>query len=117
MNNVQALIEQAFENRASLVPGQVDPALQIAVEDIITQLDAGKLRVAEKIQGQWQTHQWIKKAVLLYFRLHENHPMEAGCLRFYDKVPLKFQNWTQAEISALNYRVVPSAIVRRGAYI
>ncbi len=117
LNSAQKLIEAAFENRANLAPGKAEPSLQKAVEEVITQLDSGQLRVAEKIQGQWQTHQWIKKAVLLYFRLHENHPSEAGCLHFYDKVPLKFQHWNAAEMSALNYRVVPGAIVRRGAYI
>lgn len=117
MNNTQMLIEQAFENRATIVPGKVDPVLQLAIEDTITLLDAGKLRVAEKIEGKWLTHQWIKKAVLLYFRIHENQSMEAGCLRFYDKVPLKFQGLSTAEMGALGCRVVPSAVVRRGAYI
>ncbi len=117
MINNQTLIEQAFENRAQIAPGKVDPALQIAIEDTITLLDAGTLRVAEKIQGTWQTHEWIKKAVLLYFRIHESQPFEAGCLRFYDKVPLKFQGLSTAEMAALGCRVVPPAVVRRGAYL
>jgi 2,3,4,5-tetrahydropyridine-2-carboxylate N-succinyltransferase len=117
MNNLQTLIEQAYEDRANLAPDRVSAEIKSAVEEVITLLDTGKLRVAEKIDGQWQTHQWIKKAVLVSFRIHENKPMEAGCLRFYDKVPLKFQDMSTAEMNALNYRVVPSAIVRKGAYI
>lgn len=117
MSNLQAIIEGAYENRANLSPGKVDGAVKDAVEEVISQLDAGRLRVAEKIDGQWQTHQWIKKAVLLSFRLYENQVMEAGCLRFYDKVPLKFEGLSVAEIGALGFRAVPSSVVRRGSYI
>jgi len=117
MNNLQVQIEEAYEKRAELTAATVGPALRAAIEETLSHLDAGRLRVAEKIQGQWQTQQWLKKAVLLSFRIYENQAMEAGCLRFYDKVPLKFQNLSPAELSALGCRVVPAAIVRRGAYI
>lgn len=117
MSNLQALIEAAYEGRAQLTPNTVDVGLKAAIDEIISKLDAGQLRVAEKVNGQWQTHQWIKKAVLLYFRVYANQAMEAGCLRFYDKVPLKFQDYSAAEMDALGFRVVPSAVVRRGAYI
>jgi len=117
MPNIQTIIEAAYENRAHLSPGKTDYEIREAVEETIAKLDSGQLRVAEKIEGKWQTHQWIKKAVLLSFRLYDNQLMEAGCLRFYDKVPLKFQTLSQAEMSALGVRVVPSAIVRQGAYI
>ena len=117
MRDLQALIEEAYENRANLTPGQVDTDLKEAIDEIISQLDTGHLRVAQKIQGQWQTQQWIKKAILLYFRLYENQVLEAGCLRFYDKVPLKFQEYSETDMAALGCRIVPSAIVRKGAYL
>jgi 2,3,4,5-tetrahydropyridine-2-carboxylate N-succinyltransferase len=117
MSKWQAVIEEAYESRANLSPTTVSQELKEAVDEVILELDAGRLRVAERIEGQWQTHQWVKKAVLLYFRIHENQSMEAGCLRFYDKVPLKFEGLGEAEMRALGFRVVPSAIVRRGAYI
>lgn len=117
MNKLQILIEEAYENRTSLAPGKVDAAVKAAIEETLAGLDAGTLRVAEKVDGEWQTRQWIKKAVLLYFRIQENQPMEAGCLRFYDKVPLKFEGYSEAEMASLGYRVVPAALVRKGAYI
>src|SRR5262245_1859096 len=117
MNQLQTLIEEAYENRASLAPGRVDAHLKAAIDETVNRLDRGELRVDEKEAGQWQTRQWIKKAVLLYFRIHENRALEAGCLRFYDKVPLKFQDHSEADMAALGYRVVPAAIVRKGAYI
>lgn len=117
MSNLQTLIEAAFEERAKLTPENAEPALVEAVQETINQLDKGQLRVAEKIAGQWQTHQWIKKAVLLSFRLADNQIMESGCLRFYDKVPLKFEGLEAAEFKAAGLRIVPSAVVRKGAYL
>ncbi len=117
MKQLQTRIEEAYENRASLAPGKVDAALKAAIDETMDALDLGQVRVAEKVAGQWQTKQWLKKAVLLYFRIYENQAMEAGCLRFYDKVPLKFQDHSAADMAALGYRVVPSAVVRKGAYI
>ncbi|MFM8557837.1 MAG: 2,3,4,5-tetrahydropyridine-2,6-dicarboxylate N-succinyltransferase, partial [Betaproteobacteria bacterium] len=80
-------------------------------------LDAGQYRVAEKSGGQWHTHQWLKKAVLLSFRLEDNVPVAAGALQFYDKVPTKFASWSAAEFAAAGFRVVPPAVARRGAFI
>jgi 2,3,4,5-tetrahydropyridine-2-carboxylate N-succinyltransferase len=117
MHPLQSLIDDAFEKRAQLSPQKLDLTLEQAIQKVIYLLDTGQLRVAEKIAGQWHTHQWLKKAVLLFFRTRENQVMDAGCLRFYDKVPLKFQDQTAAELSASGVRVVPSAVVRQGAYI
>ncbi len=84
---------------------------------MLDELDRGRLRVAEKLDGAWQTHQWIKKAVLLSFRLEENRPLRAGSLRFYDKVPTKFERYDGARFRREGFRVVPPAVARRGAYI
>jgi 2,3,4,5-tetrahydropyridine-2-carboxylate N-succinyltransferase len=105
------IIEQAWEARANL---PVTPQLRDAVEEAIAGLDSGKLRVAEKAGGEWITHQWLKKAVLLSFRLQDNRVMQAGELRYYDKVPSKFTNY---DFSGGGFRAVPPAMVRRGAYI
>lgn len=115
--NLQSIIESAFDTRDALTPQNATTSLKKAINEVIGLLDAGKLRVAEKSNGQWHTHQWIKKAVLLYFRTQENQVMNAGCLRFYDKVPLKFQDQDAAAMRAQGVRVVPSALARRGAYI
>src|SRR6202041_2525920 len=80
-------------------------------------LDSGQARVAEKVDGKWVVNEWLKKAVLLYFRSNENMVMEAGYTRFYDKVPLKYAEATEADLRAGGARVVPHAVVRRGAYI
>jgi 2,3,4,5-tetrahydropyridine-2,6-dicarboxylate N-succinyltransferase len=104
----QEIIEQAWENRASLKPTK---ALRDAVEEAIAGLDSGKLRVAEKTDGEWVTHQWLKKAVLLSFRLQDNRVMDK---RYYDKVPSKFQKFNFAKGG---FRVVPPAAARRGAFI
>ncbi|HSW70426.1 MAG TPA: 2,3,4,5-tetrahydropyridine-2,6-dicarboxylate N-succinyltransferase, partial [Gammaproteobacteria bacterium] len=117
MHHLQALIEEAYENRAELSPQRVAAPLKAAIDETIAELDAGRLRVAEKREGQWQTEQWIKKAILLFFRIYENKSLEAGCLRFYDKVPLKFQDYSETDFAALGARIVPSAIVRKGAYL
>ena len=105
------LVEAAWESRAELQPTK---ALRDAVEEAIAGLDAGKLRVAETVGGEWVTHQWLKKAVLLSFRLQDNRVMQAGELRYYDKVASKFTNY---DFSAGGFRAVPPAMGRRGAYI
>ena len=86
MQDYQNIIEQAWEDRASLSPGKAPAKIGEAVDHVIEQLDTGKLRVAEKIDGQWVTHQWIKKAVLLSFRLNDNVLIEGGETRYFDKV-------------------------------
>ena len=126
LQNLQAAIESLWENRTNLNPlsHQTDNTVG-AVQAVIDKLDAGELRVAEKINGEWVTHQWLKKAVLLSFRLNDNAVMNAenadatssGFPRFYDKVPTKFANFTDADFKAGGYRVVPPAVARRGAFI
>ncbi|MEQ1790389.1 MAG: 2,3,4,5-tetrahydropyridine-2,6-dicarboxylate N-succinyltransferase [Rickettsiales bacterium] len=88
-----------------------------AVESALASLDSGVKRVAEKIDGKWQVNQWLKKAVLLSFRLNDNTLMESGALRYFDKVPTKFANWNEAEFRAAGFRALPGAIVRRSSYI
>ena len=108
-------IESAWEGRASLTPSNAPKGLRGAVEEAIAGLDSGKLRVAEKAGGEWVTHQWLKKAVLLSFRLEDNRVMDAGWTRYYDKVPSKFG--PSFDFAAAGFRVVPPAIARRGSYI
>jgi len=114
---LQQRLESAFEQRAHLNPGNVDPATREAIETAIGLLDRGELRIAEKQAGGWVVNEWLKKAVLLYFRTHENEVFEAGYTRFFDKVPLKYTAMASAELAAGGVRIVPSAIVRRGAHI
>ena len=113
---LQATIEEFWERRTELSP-QSAPATIAAIESVIGDLDAGKLRVAEKIAGEWFTHQWIKKAVLLSFRVRDNRVQESGDVRFYDKVDTKFQGWTEAQFREGGFRVVPGTIVRKGSFI
>ena len=89
--SAQKTIEEAWEGRASINPANAPRALRDAVEEVIAGLDAGTLRCAEKSGGKWVTNQWIKKAVLLSFRLEDNRPMGGGATRYYDKVPSKFE--------------------------
>ncbi|MES2354336.1 MAG: 2,3,4,5-tetrahydropyridine-2,6-dicarboxylate N-succinyltransferase [Pseudomonadota bacterium] len=117
MDNLQNIIEAAFERRADFSPANAPAELKDAVAHVLNQLDAGKLRVAEKIDGAWQTHQWIKKAVLLSFRLKDNQIMQGGSTHFYDKVDTKFANFTDKDFQEGGYRVVPPAVARRGSFI
>jgi 2,3,4,5-tetrahydropyridine-2,6-dicarboxylate N-succinyltransferase len=117
LKTLRTIIEGAFERRAELTPKSVPVEVNAAVEESIALLDSGQARVAEKIDGRWVVNEWLKKAVLLYFRAHDNVVMEAGFTRFYDKVPLKYADATEAELRAGGARVVPHAVVRKGAYI
>ena len=117
MQDYQNIIEQAWEDRASLSPGKAPAKIGEAVDHVIEQLDTGKLRVAEKIDGQWVTHQWIKKAVLLSFRLIDNVLIEGGETRYFDKVPSKFATYDREQFVRGGFRVVPPATARRGAFI
>lgn len=110
-------IETAFERRQELSPEHVDPQTLSAVDTVIESLNHGKLRVAEQIDEQWVTHQWIKKAVLLYFRIRDNAVFSDGCNQYFDKVPLKFADISTEEFRQQGVRVVPQATVRRGAYV
>ena len=120
MNTDQSIIEQAWEDRASLNPQSEDAAIKAAVDSVIEKLDRGHLRVAEKIGGEWITHQWLKKAVLLSFRLKDNAVMNEASsnnARYFDKVPTKFADYSDADFRAGGFRVVPPAVARRGAFI
>jgi 2,3,4,5-tetrahydropyridine-2-carboxylate N-succinyltransferase len=109
MSHLQKIVDAAWEDRAQLSPGSAPAEVREAVQAVLESLDQGKLRVAEKIDGNWVTHQWIKKAVLLSFRLEDNRAMSAGDIQFWDKVPLKTPDGS--------YRAVPPATVRNGAFI
>ncbi len=111
------LIESAFERRQELKPGAVDTSVARAIEECIAALDSGALRIAELSGERWIVHEWLKKAVLLYFRTHDNELIDGGCLRYYDKVPLKYAATSASEFAAGGVRVVPGAIVRRGAHV
>jgi 2,3,4,5-tetrahydropyridine-2-carboxylate N-succinyltransferase len=113
----QSLIDAAWEKRTEIGPQSADRAVRDAVDAVIAALDAGTLRVASKVDGQWRTLEWVKKAVLLSFRLQDNQPMPGGSLQFYDKVPTKFAHYTPADFAAGGFRVVPPAVARRGAFI
>ncbi|NMM09937.1 MAG: 2,3,4,5-tetrahydropyridine-2,6-dicarboxylate N-succinyltransferase [Polaromonas sp.] len=117
-SNLQSTIDAAWENRANLSPTSAPKEVLEAVEHTIDQLNTGKLRVATREGvGQWRTHQWIKKAVLLSFRLKDNELMRAGDLGFFDKVQTKFAHLSEDEMRATGVRVVPPAVARRGSFI
>ena len=117
-DQLESLVNAAFERRADITPGTAQRELLETLDTIIGELNAGRLRVAEKIDGAWTTHQWIKKAVLLYFRTHDNALMPAGGdSAWFDKVPLRFQGYTEAQFREGGFRVVPTATVRTGAFI
>jgi 2,3,4,5-tetrahydropyridine-2,6-dicarboxylate N-succinyltransferase len=117
MKHLQDTIEKAWDERASLAPGTAPAKVGEVVERVLGELDQGRLRVAEKQNGAWVTHQWIKKAVLLSFRLEANRPIQAGSLQFFDKVPTKFERYDREQFERGGFRVVPPAVARRGAYI
>ncbi|MCU7554925.1 2,3,4,5-tetrahydropyridine-2,6-dicarboxylate N-succinyltransferase [Alteromonas sp. ASW11-19] len=117
MNELKAIIEQAFENRDTITPSTAPEDVKQAVADAIDLLNTGKARVAEKIAGEWVVHQWLKKAVLLFFRLHNNAVIDGAESRYYDKVPLKYANYTEQQFAAEGARIVPPAAVRTGTYI
>ena len=115
---LQSIIDNAWETRAQLSPAAAPKEVVDAVDHVIAELNAGRLRVATReAVGQWTTHQWIKKAVLLSFRLKDNQVVKAGDLGFYDKVQTKFSHLSEAEMKESGVRVVPPAVARRGSYI
>ena len=124
MTDLQHTIDTAWESRADLTPRTATAAVRDAVAQVIAELDAGRIRVAEKVAGTWTTHQWIKKAVLLSFRLTDNAPMRFAeradsetPFAFYDKVRTKFAGFTDEQFARAGVRVVPPAVARRGAFI
>ena len=117
MDEREAIIERAWERRTELGPGRADPDVRTAVEECIAALDEGTLRVADKRDDGWIVNQWVKKAVLLSFRLSDNRVVDAGYTRFFDKVPLKYAAYDAERFKQSGTRVVPDAVVRRGAYV
>ena len=117
MSTLQEVIDLAWEARTEISAINA-PEVREAVEQVIADLNGGRLRVAERLGvGRWQVHQWVKKAVLLSFRLSDNKAMRAGDLGFYDKVPTKFSHLSEEQLRATGVRVVPPAVARRGSYV
>jgi 2,3,4,5-tetrahydropyridine-2,6-dicarboxylate N-succinyltransferase len=117
MSNIQQIIEDAFERRADINPANADAEVRNAVNEALGMLDNGSARVAEKKDGDWVVNQWLKKAVLLSFRLNDNKIMPGGETNYYDKVDPKFANFNEDDFNKAGVRVVPPANVRRGSYI
>jgi 2,3,4,5-tetrahydropyridine-2-carboxylate N-succinyltransferase len=117
MESAQSTIEAAWEDRAKLQPGSAPAKIGEAVAGVIERLDRGELRVAEKTAGRWTVHEWIKKAVLLSFRLEDNRIIQAGEMRYFDKVETKFASFDKERFTRAGVRVVPPAVARKGAYI
>ncbi len=115
---LRPLVESAFERRAELTAAEIEGSTRPAVETVLTALESGALRVAEPTaDGQWQVNEWLKKAVLLYFRVNPMEVMEASPASFWDKVPLRFAGGDESEFREVGARVVPGAVVRRGAHL
>jgi len=118
MSNIQSIIEDAFERRADITPRNVDTHVKDAVLEAIDMLDSGQARVAErKAVGDWQVNEWLKKAVLLYFRIEDNTFIKGGFTNYFDKVPSKFAEYNSRDFREGGFRVVPPASVRKGSYI
>jgi len=117
MNDLIEIIDSGFEKGGRTDTDTERSELANAVATAIDMLDSGEARVAEKVDGDWHVHQWLKKAVLLSFRLAENSVVDAGYTHFYDKVPMKYAGYTAEQFAVAGVRVVPDAIVRRGAYV
>ncbi|MFI4937807.1 MAG: 2,3,4,5-tetrahydropyridine-2,6-dicarboxylate N-succinyltransferase [Candidatus Berkiellales bacterium] len=119
MEQWASLIAQAWETRDQLTPQSGGSDLKAALNDVLNALESGQLRAATPtpVPGAWETHPWIKQAILLYFRLHENTLMPAGYTQFFDKIPLQFQQHTASDLREMKTRLVPPAVVRRGAYV
>jgi len=115
--SLKSLIEAAFEQRAEITPKSISRELRVALDEVLDLLDQGKARVAEKQGGTWVVNDWLKKAVLLYFRAWDNKLIEGGHTRFFDKVPLKYAAMDEASLRASGTRVVPDAVVRKGSYV
>jgi 2,3,4,5-tetrahydropyridine-2-carboxylate N-succinyltransferase len=119
MSNLQDIIEQGFENRSEINPSNAPKEIVDAVSEVLNKLNTGELRVASRIEDSqdWETHQWIKKAVLLSFRLKDNEMMLGGSTNYFDKVDSKFRHFTEQDFKNGGYRVVPNAIARHGSFI
>ncbi|ENN99638.1 MULTISPECIES: 2,3,4,5-tetrahydropyridine-2,6-dicarboxylate N-succinyltransferase [Pseudoalteromonas] len=117
MSDLKTMIENAWDNRDSISPSSVSSDVKQAIIDALELLDSGAARVAEKISGEWVVHQWLKKAVLLSFRIRDNQSMNDGVNQFYDKVPLKFSDYTPEQFQQGGMRVVPNAVARKGSFV
>jgi len=117
MSDLRTVIENAFERRAEITPRNADPETRAAVHEAIEQLGAGRVRVASKTDGQWVVNEWLKKAVLLYFRIEDNRLIHGGHTSYFDKVPSGFDGFGERDFRERGFRVVPPATVRRGAYV
>lgn len=117
MHPLESLINTAFVERDSLSPNNPNPTYKSAVDEVLAGLESGALRVAEKSNHSWLIHEWVKKAILLHFRLNENKLINAGALNFFDKVAVQFSDFSAADFKERQVRVVPPAIARRGSYI
>jgi len=117
MDQLKAIIESAFERRADITPRNADTALREAVNSALGLLDSGEARVAEKKNGEWVVNEWLKKAVLLSFRINDNAVIRGGDTNYYDKVPMKYADYNSRDFQESGVRVVPPAAVRKGAYI
>lgn len=115
--DLQALVENAFEHRAEITPQSISRELKVALDEVMDLLDSGAARVASKTSAGWQVNEWLKKAVLLYFRAYDNRVIEGSYTRFFDKVPLKYSAWDDAALRESGSRVVPHALVRKGSFI
>jgi len=117
MSSIKNIIENAFESRADITPRNVDTIVKEATTEAIKMLDTGEARVDEKINGEWVVNEWLKKAVLLSFRINDNDFMKGGFTNYYDKVPSKYADYNAREFRKEGVRVVPPASVRQGAFI
>ena len=119
MSTLQSIIEEAFEDRSEITPSNVSSEVKNAINETIEGLNHGVHRVASRIEGtqEWETHQWIKKAVLLSFRIEENVKLDAGYTSYFDKVKSKFANYSAEDFKTGGFRVVPNAVVRHGSFI
>ena len=117
MSELQHIIEQAFENRAEINPANVDPKIREAVLEVIELLNSGRQRVAEPVDGGWQVNEWLKKAVLLSFRIRENEIMPGGFTQYYDKIDSRFDGLSAEQHAASGVRVVPPAVARKGSFV
>lgn len=117
MQALKTTVERAFEERHTLTPQSVPQDIKHVVQQVVDHLDVGTLRVAAKENGVWRTHQWIKKAILLYFQINQSVPFDATYTQFYDKVPLKHGEKSAAQLSTDKVRIVPPAVARKGAFI
>ncbi|MCC2666299.1 MAG: dapD [Gammaproteobacteria bacterium] len=117
MQELKLKIETAFENATTLSSKTAPNDLKEAIQHVVSLLDQGKIRIAEKINNEWQVNEWIKKAILLYFRIHDNQLIEGDFTNYFDKIPLKFAHTSEETFKTIGARIVPPATVRKGAYL